>query len=161
MQKQLYDAYRVYLFGVANLYANTKEEAEDILLEGFYRIFKDFGSYRGDGSLKAWMRKVMVNSALMYLRKYRRWNEIHYSEDTSTHSVSGGIDFNEEHRVDSILAIVRTLPELQRMVFSLKGIEGYSYSEISDLLSIKESTLRSHYLRARKKLQFILEKEID
>jgi len=133
-QKDLYDVYRVYLLGVASLYANSKEEAEDILLEGFYRIFKDLKSYDSRGNFRAWARKVVVNSK---------------------------IDFRAETRAQSILTLVRTLPEPQRIIFSLKGIEGYSYKEISQKLGIKEVTLRSHYIRARKRLQHILQNELD
>lgn len=160
-QKDLYDAYRVYLLGVASLYANSKEEAEDILLEGFYRIFKDLKSYDSRGNFRAWARKVVVNSSLMHLRKHRRWDNIKVSEDETIKQIPDKIDFRAETRAQSILTLVRTLPEPQRIIFSLKGIEGYSYKEISQKLGIKEVTLRSHYIRARKRLQHILQNELD
>lgn len=160
-QKKLYDAYRVYLFGVANLYSNSREEAEDILLEGFYRIFKDIGAYDGSGDLRAWMRRVMVNSALMHLRKYRSWTQkVSFGQDEKMINVPDQIDFTAAQRVDSIMIMVRALPEPQRIIFTLKGIEGYSYREISEKLGIKEPTLRSHYLRARNQLQIVLQKEL-
>lgn len=160
-QKSLYDAYKVYLFGVANLYACSKEEAEDILLEGFHRIFKDLKSYTAKGDLRAWMRKVMVNSALMHLRKYRKWETIRTFQNEAILNVPDEIDFTAKDRVRSILTLIRSLPEPQRVIFSLKGIEGYTYKEISEQLGIKEVTLRSHYLRARKSLQHVLQKELE
>jgi len=160
-QKQLYDTYRVYLFGVANCYANSKKEAEDILLEGFYRIFKDISSYDGSGNLAAWMRRVMVNSALMHLRKYRKWTKLSTQINEATLNVPDEIDISSYERADFILAVIRSLPEPQRIIFTLKAIEGYSYQEISEKLGMKESTLRSHYSRTRKKLQLILQKELD
>lgn len=159
-QKELYDMHRVYLFGVANIYADSKDEAEDILLEGFYRIFKDLGNYNFQGPLRAWMRKVMVNSALMHLRKYKKWKDIRTYQDESIINVPDDIDFIETERVRSILAMIRTLPDPHRVIFSLKGLEGYSYKEISEKLDIKEVTLRSYYLRARKLLQEQLQKEM-
>lgn len=160
-QKRLYEMHRVYLFGVAKLYANSKAEAEDILLEGFYRIFKDLKSYKRTGDLRAWMRKVVVNSALMHLRKYRRWEQIRTFQNETILMIPDEIDFTAEERVRSILALIRSLPEPQRVIFSLKGIEGYTYKEISEKLGIKEVTLRSHYMRARKSLQIELQKELE
>jgi len=160
-QKKLYDTYRVYLFGVANLYANTKAEAEDILLEGFYRIFKDLHSFNASGDIRAWMRKVVVNSALMHLRKYRKWENARAFQDDAILKIPDHIDFRSEVRAQSILALIRMLPEPQRIIFSLKGIEGYSYKEISQKLDIKEVTLRSHYIRARKRLQHVLQNELE
>lgn len=160
-QKELYDLYRVYLFGVANLYADTKQEAEDILQEGFYRIFKDIGSYNQSGDIRAWMRKVVVNSALMYIRKYKKMRFADDWEDDIIKNIPTYIDFDARQRANSILSIIRTLPEPQRIIFTLKGIEGYSYKEISIKLEIKEATLRSHYLRARKKLQNVIQKEFE
>lgn len=160
-QKELYESYRVYLFGVANLYANSKEEAEDILLEGFYRIFKDLHTYDSRGELRAWMRRVMVNSALMHLRKYKKWDKLRTFQNEAILNVPDNIDLTAIERARSILSLIRSLPEPQRVIFSLKGIEGYSYKEISEKLGIKEVTLRSHYSRARKNLQNVLQKELE
>jgi len=159
-QKEIYDQHRVYLFGVANLYADSKDEAEDILLEGFFRIFKDLHSYNFQGPLRAWMRKVMVNSALMHIRKYKKWKAMRSFQDETILNVPDDIDFIETERVRSILTLVRNLPDPHRVIFSLKGLEGYSYKEISEKLDIKEVTLRSYYLRARKLLQEQLQKEL-
>lgn len=160
-QKVLYDQYRVYLFGVAHLYAYSKEEAEDILLEGFYRIFKDLKSYDAKGDLRAWMRKVMVNSALMHIRKYRKWDNMRLYHDDAIMNIPDDIDFTAKYRVQSILNLIRSLPEPQRVIFTLKGIEGYTYKEIAQQLELKEVTLRSHYARARKNLQHVLQKELE
>jgi len=159
-QKLIYEHYKVYLFGVAQLYSRYNEDAEDILLEGFYRIFKDLKSYNGQGDLRAWMRKVIVNTALMHIRQYRKWDDIRTYQDESVLHIPDDIDFTEKDRVRSILALVRGLPEPQGIIFTLKGIEGYSFKEIAKKLEIKESTLRSHYLRARKNLQVRLQKEL-
>lgn len=160
-QRTLYSAYKAYLFGVANTYANTREEAEDILLEGFYRIFKDLKSYNSSGDLRAWMRKVVVNSALMYIRKHRKWEFQSDEESVKQLSQTEDIDFSSKERAQSILTLIRALPEPQRIIFTLKGIEGYSYKEIAVQLDIKENTLRSHYLRAKKKLQLAIVKEFE
>ncbi len=160
-QKQLYDLFSPYLLGVASLYSNSREEAQDILLEGFYRIFKDIGKYDGRGELRAWMRKVMVNSALMHLRKHKNWRLVSTYEQDQFAQIPDSIDFGATERAHSILTIIRSLPEPQRLIFTLKGIEGYSYAEIAERMQINESTLRSHYLRARKKLQSILKTQLD
>lgn len=160
-QKMIYEFYRSYLFGVANLYANSKEEAEDILLEGFFKIFKDLHNYNSKGELRSWMRKVMVNTALMHIRKYRKWDKFRTYQNESILNVAEEIDLSAKERAQSILNLIRSLPEPQRVIFTLKGIEGYSYKEISEQLGIKEVTLRSHYSRARKRLQNVLQKELE
>lgn len=152
-QKALYDHYRVYLFGVANTYANTKVEAEDILLEGFYKIFKDLKSFNYKGDVRAWMRKVVVNCALMHIRKYRKWQYASIADEAEQIPDLKSSDFSTKHRAEAILTLIRALPEPQRIIFTLKGIEGYSYKEIAERLDMNENTLRSHYARAKQKLQ--------
>ena len=160
-QFELYEMYKVYLFGICMRYSKSKFEAEDMLQEGFYKILRDLGQYRGQVPFQAWIRKVMINSCLSYIRKYKK---LQYSElfesDVEEHK-GFDIELMSSNRAKAIIHLIQTLPEVQQTVFNLKGIDGYSFVEISNMLNAKEATLRSHYLRARKKLQSLLNKELN
>lgn len=156
-QRKLYEAHKIYLFGVAMRYAKSKNEAEDILQESFIKIFQDLKSWSQAGPLQAWMRKVVVNTALMHIRKYRKLE----FTNIDAHQINiPDLSFDEHERAQSIITMIQSLPDPYQMIFNLKALDGFSYAEISEKLNLKESTLRSHYLRARNKLQVILQKEL-
>ncbi len=159
-QKRLYEQNKVFLFGICMRYGKSRAEAEDILQEGFFRILKDLKQYAGESSIQAWMRKVMVNSALMHIRKYHKLK----FEELDERAVNSGYLsdhslFNSD-RAQSIIALIRQLPKLQQTIFNMKAMDGFSFKEMSNMLDIKEVTLRSHYHRSRTKLQALLQKEL-
>ena len=157
----LYEAHKVYLFGVCMRYTRSKAEAEDMLLEGFYRILKDLKQYSSSSPINAWMRRVMVNSCLMHIRKHRK---IQFSELTDNQVEShapADLSLLNSDRANAIIALIRQLPMSHQTVFNLKAIDGYSFKEISSMLEINEATLRSHFLRARTKLQQLLNSEFQ
>lgn len=159
-QKRLYEENKVFLFGICMRYGKSKAEAEDILQEGFYRILKDLKQYSRTSHIKGWMRKVMVNSALMYIRKHHKLkfsaleDKHHNQSDKTDYSL-----FNSD-RAQAIIALIRQLPQPQQTIFNLKAMDGFSFKEISQKLDIKEVTLRSHYHRSRSKLQSLLQQEL-
>jgi len=131
-------------------------EAEDILQEGFFKILRDLRQFSGDGDVKWWMRKVMVNSALMHIRKYRKieFSEINEKIIEDPELVENS--FLQSERASTVVRIIQKLEDPYQTVFNLRAIEGYSFKEIAEKLDGNEATLRSHYMRARKKLQTIL-----
>ena len=137
-------------------YAKSKMEAEDILQEGFFKILRDLRQFSGDGDVKWWMRKVMVNSALMHIRKYRKieFSEINEKIIEDPELVENS--FLQSERASTVVRIIQKLEDPYQTVFNLRAIEGYSFKEIAEKLDGNEATLRSHYMRARKKLQTIL-----
>ncbi len=160
-QFSLYGQYKTYLYGICLRYAKSPQEAQDILQEGFFSILRDIKQFSGQSPLRAWMRKVMVNAALMHIRKHRKiefsalevdkLDHIHYSEDT----------FQIMDRANAVIHLIQQLPVSYQTVFNLRAMEGYSFREISQQLGANEATLRSHFLRARKQLQQILNKELN
>lgn len=160
-QYELYEMHKVHLFGICRRYAKTVIEAEDMLQDGFYKILRDIKQFNNQVPLNAWMRKVMINSALMYIRKYKKVNYTELHEERVEGLLGYDQKMDQTDRAKAIIHIIQTLPEVQQTVFNLKGIDGYSFKEISELLEVNESTLRSHYLRARKNLQSILNKELN
>ena len=160
-QFTLYQQFKVYLFGICQRYGKTRQEAEDILQEGFYRIFKDIKQYNGSGPFRAWMRKVMVNTALMYIRKNHKVSYAELEGELVDHHIGSDTSLLHSDRSKAIIKLIQELPISQQMVFNLKAIDGYSFKEIANKVGTNESTLRSHYLRARTRLQSLLRKELE
>lgn len=136
------------MFRICLRYGSTREEAEDMLQEGFLAIFRDLGHYRQESPLEGWMYRVMVNSALQYLRK--QVNKPKFFEDPVNLK---GISANEnlEHRLDAeyLSDLIRKLPPGYRAVFNLFVVEGYKHEEISEKLNISVNTSRSQLHKAR------------
>ncbi|MEZ4847579.1 MAG: sigma-70 family RNA polymerase sigma factor [Bacteroidia bacterium] len=152
-QNRLYQKYKAKMFGVCLRYARTQAEAEDMLLEGFFNIFKDLHQFRMQGSLEGWMRKVMVNNAIAHIRKYRKkeLQSFGLENDTITNSTEPAVW--RKDNLDSIIQLIRALPLGYQTIFNLYAVEGYSHKEIAKMLKIAESTSRSQYTRARQILQ--------
>ena len=160
-QFTLYQQYKVYLFSITQRYGKTREEAEDILQEGFYRIFKDLHQYKGEGPFRAWLRKVMVNTSLMFIRKNHKVTYTELYTDVADQNKMSDTSLLNSDRSKAIIQLIQKLPISQQLVFNMKAIDGYSFREISSKIGTNEATLRSHYLRARTKLQSLLKQEIE
>lgn len=160
-QFELYQQFKVYLFGVCMRYGKSKEEAEDILQEGFYHILKDLKQYSGKGPLQAWMRKIMVNTALMHLRKFHKINYTYLEKEVVENVLPADTTLQYSDRANAIIQLIQSLPLVQQTVFNMRAIDGYSFKEIAQHTGAKEATLRSHYLRARTALQSLLRKELN
>ena len=155
-QRLLYARYKVYLYGVCRLYSRTVEDAEDLLQESFIKIFKDVRQYKGKGVFVGWMRRLTVNMCLMHIRSQKAI----WAEEVQIENIEDLIiienNFNEKVRSAAIIQMVQSLPIIQQTVFNLRVMDEYRFNEISQLLELKESTVRSHFSRARKKLQKLL-----
>jgi RNA polymerase sigma-70 factor (ECF subfamily) len=154
-QKELFERFSRKMMGVCLRYAARSEEAEDMLQNGFIRIFEKIETFRGTGSLEGWIRKIMVNESLSYLRKNKAMkmnldiDEVHYMVPGNSHV---GETMNEK----DLLRIIQQLPVGFRTVFNMYAIEGYSHKEIADMLGISEGTSKSQYSRAKTHLQNML-----
>lgn len=147
-QKRLYEKFASRMFGVCLRYAASREEAEDVLQEGFLKVFTHLSSYKGSGVLEGWIRKVIINTALTAIRENRQ--AVETLEDTEEPSIDAAVipDLNAK----DLLVLIQALPPGFRTVFNLYAIEGYSHREIADLLGISENTSKSQYARARAQL---------
>jgi RNA polymerase sigma factor (sigma-70 family) len=141
------------MFAVCLRYAPNRMVAEDLLQEGFYRIFKELGSYRKEGALGGWIRQVIVRTALDFLKKEKR-DRVRREKVAAERpeSQDGETELIGQINVQYILKLLHRLPAGYRAVFNLYAIEGYSHREISKQLGIAESTSRSQYVRARQLL---------
>ncbi|MEM9821739.1 MAG: RNA polymerase sigma factor [Bacteroidota bacterium] len=153
-QKRLYEDHYSKMMGVCLRYANNREDALDILHEGFIKVFKNIGKYQPGTSLPAWIRRIMVNTSIDFYRKSirRRTEDI----EQAYHVSSSDEDAVSKCTEKEILAAVQTLSPAYRAVFNLYIIEGYSHKEIAEKLGITESTSRSNLVKARLKLKAIL-----
>lgn len=147
------------MYGICLRFARNQMEAEDVMQEGFIKVFRYLKDYRNDGSLEGWIRRTMVNTAINFYKK-----KIKYQKDVSLDQ-GEPISVEEESAIDrlstqELLEMIRELPDGYRMVFNLNVIEGYTHKEIGDMLNISENTSKSQLSRARGVLQEKLKKKV-
>jgi RNA polymerase sigma-70 factor (ECF subfamily) len=153
-QRQLYEQFAPQLMAVCYRYASDESLAEDILQEGFLKIFQHLDRYQDQGTLEAWMRRIIVNTAIDQLRRRKRQRgELELNEAIVDADVEDALDHLE---ASFLLEMIQRLPDGYRLVFNLYAIEGYSHVEIAKQLDISESTSRSQYARARSQLQRLI-----
>ena len=146
------------MFALCVRYCRNREEAEDVLQNGFITVFKNIGNFRGDGSFEGWIRKIIVNTALMHLRSKK--NELSFSdvEDLGKAHPESQFDTASQINANELKKMLERLPEGYRLVFNLFAIEGYSHKEIAEMLGINEGTSKSQLSKARNYLQEMLKK---
>ncbi|HMO41057.1 MAG TPA: RNA polymerase sigma factor [Saprospiraceae bacterium] len=155
-QQMLYDQYAPLLFGVCKRYVKNREDAEDVLVEAFFKILTHIGKFKGEGSFEGWMRRITINEALMFLRKQHNFNltlEINPQLDGDPDPASPV----DELAAQDILNLLDGLPTGYRTVFNLYAIEGFKHREIAEMLGISINTSKSQLILAKKRLQELLE----
>lgn len=161
-QRKMYDRLAPKMLGVCIRYIKDREEAEHVMIGGIVKVFEKLDQFKGDGSFEGWVRRILVNDCLMYIRKNRNM-----SLETDIDEVYDHPDLKViESAIDEqdLLKLIDELPVGYRTVFNLYAIEGYNHAEIAKQLDISENTSKSQLSRARKWLQTRLaeiEKEIE
>lgn len=151
MQKALYDKYCRRMMAVCLRYAQSSAEAEDILQEGFIKVFANLKTFRAESRLDTWMTRIMINTALnqnrqkLYLVPMVDVNDVQI-QDPEEISLSR-FHFSE------LIGIIQSLPDGCRIVFNLFAVEGYGHKEIAEMLNISEGTSKSQYNRAKSLLR--------
>ena len=148
---QLYQQYAPVMLGICYRYTKSMEDAEDILQEGFIRAFKFLHQYNGEGELGAWIRRIMVNTTLNFLKQSKKYQHDLVFDQADLHPVSYD-DPQVKLNTKELAALIRQLPTGYQTVFNLYGIEGFSHKEIAQMLGISENTSRTQYMRARQLL---------
>ncbi len=150
-QRLLFEQYAGKFMTVCLRYAADTMEAEDMLQEGFVRIFNNMHQFKFEGSFEGWMRRIVVNVALKHLQKKR----IQFSEIKDDIQQGPSIDSYALTSLGEadLMRLINNLPDGYRTVFNLSVIEGYSHDEIAEMLNIQASTSRSQLVKARKLLQ--------
>jgi RNA polymerase sigma factor (sigma-70 family) len=146
-QSLLYHRYASKMLGVCYRYMQTVYEAEDVLQEGFIKVFRSLETFRNYGALEGWIRRIMVNAALDYLRKNKKLRT-----ETDIDNIEDEPYTDDTYRnfdTEELIRKIKALPEGYRVIFNLYAIEGYTHKEIAEKTGITESTSRSQYSRAK------------
>jgi RNA polymerase sigma-70 factor (ECF subfamily) len=158
-QELLYRTLAPRMLAVCMRYARDKDEAQDILQEGFIKMFNNVHKYRGDGSLEGWVRRIMVRCAIS---RYRKLKLVVLVEDFAEGDYSFGKSYNTHGlEVNDLLKMIQKLPQAYRSVFNMYAVEGYSHQEIGQLLGITELLSRTNLCRARAVLKEMIVRLTD
>lgn len=157
-QKELYNRYSPKMLAVCYRFGHSKEDAEDMLQEGFIKVFSQIHTFRNQGAFEGWIRRIIVHTCINHLKKNKKFN------DSVDITYASGIEIREENipsliQAKQVVECIRLLPIGYRTVLNLYAVEGYSHKEIADMLDIEESTSRSQYTRARQMLEDVLIKK--
>ena len=157
-QRELYNRFSPKMLSVCYRFAHNREDAEDMLQEGFIKVFSQIHTFQNKGAFEGWIRRIMVHTCINHLKKNKKFNE---SVDI-IHATS--VQVREESvpsivQAKQVVECIRILPIGYRTVLNLYAIEGYSHKEIAEMLDIEESTSRSQYTRAKQMLEDILIKK--
>jgi RNA polymerase sigma factor (sigma-70 family) len=150
-QKQLYKHFYAYGMNICLHYSKNREEAQEILNDGFLKAFKKIHTYQFKGSFKSWLRRILIHTAIDYFRKHHKTEStleiIHLREPSVQNSGSNQLE------LDDVLQLVQQLPPAYRIVFNLHVVEGYTHWEIAQKLGITTGTSKSNLSKARAKLR--------
>ena len=158
-QQVLYNNFAGKMFSVCLRYANEYNSAQDLLQEGFVKVFKNIDKFRSEGAFEGWVRRIFVNTAIEHYRKHVNLYALHDTEIKS-------FEYYEENALETlkhedILKMIQSLSDGYRTVFNLYVIEGYSHKEIGEMMNISEGTSKSQLARARYLLQKMITEGID
>jgi RNA polymerase sigma factor (sigma-70 family) len=159
MQQELYSRFSPKMYAVCLRYAGKADDAEDILQDGFIKIYKNLDKYRGDGSFEGWIRRIFVNTAIEHFRRKTHLQTIGEQEDNTIESKAFNALDNLAEK--DILKIIQQLSPGYRTVFNMYVVEGFTHKEIADSLGISEGTSKSQLARARVILQEMVKEYTD
>lgn len=159
MQEELYRRFSPRMYAVCLRYAGSAEEAEDILQEGFIKVFKKLNTFRKEGSFEGWIRRIFVNTAIEHFRRKKYLQPVtEKEENTIEGSYLSVLDTLAER---DIMELVQQLSPGYRTVFNMYVVEGYTHKEIGDMLGISEGTSKSQLSRAKVILQDMVKKFLE
>ena len=149
-QKMLFEIHSPKMLSVCRYYIKDLQHAEEVMLNGFFKVFSNLKSFKNEGSFEGWIRRIMVNESISFLRKQKKIElfvedvEIQYDYNDET---------DTEIDAEDIQRLIDNLPEGYKIVFVMYAIEGYKHHEIAELLNISEGTSKSQLFKARKLLK--------
>jgi len=154
-QRELYNRYSPKMLSVCYRFGQSREDAEDMLQEGFIKVFTQIHTFQNKGAFEGWIRRIIVHTCINFLKKHKKFNE---SVDLA---YANSLQVKEETvpsimQARQIIECIRLLPIGYRTVLNLYALEGYSHKEIGEMLDIEESTSRSQYTRSKAMLEMIL-----
>jgi RNA polymerase sigma factor (sigma-70 family) len=151
-QRTVFDRYKSMMMGICLRYCKSRDEAEDVMMEGFMTIFSEAHTFRRDGAFEQWMKRIMINTAINNYRKNLK-HYFHSDIDEIDERTLIKSEIAENYSAKDLMKILLELPEGYRVVFNLYAIEGYKHKEIAKMLDITIGTSKSQLSKARKMLQ--------
>lgn len=142
---------------VCRQYLRDNDLAEEVMLNGFFKVFTKIDTYSGQGSFEGWIRRIMVNESLSVLRRQKKL--FFKDESVIENSLEHSAEIDSELEVEEIQKLIDALPDGYKTVFVLYVVDGYKHSEISELLQISEGTSKSQLSKARSMLQAMITKQ--
>ncbi|MDT0642376.1 RNA polymerase sigma factor [Zunongwangia sp. F363] len=149
-QQRLYEIHSGKMLSVCRQYIKDLHHAEEVMLNGFFKVFTHICSFKGEGSFEGWIRKIMIREAISFLRANKK---VEFEQEEMMNYSESGNNINSELEVAHIQRMIDHLPEGYRVVFVMYAVEGYKHSEIAKMLNITEGTSKSQLFKARKMLQ--------
>jgi RNA polymerase sigma factor (sigma-70 family) len=159
MQEELYNRFSAKMYAVCLRYSNNAETAQDLLQDGFIKIFKNLQNFRGEGSFEGWVRRIFVNTSIEHYRKKSNLFSLNEREDLTLEDNS--LNALDKLAEKDIIKLIQELSPGYRTVFNLYAIEGYSHKEIGTMLHINEGTSKSQLARAKGILKKKVEQFLD
>ncbi len=155
MQRELYDRFASKMYGVCLRYAGNTNDADDILQEGFIKVYNNLHKFRGEGSFEGWIRRIFINTCIeQYRKKVQSYNITEAHENTVEDS---DIDALDVLAAKDMVKLINELSPGYKTVFNLYVVEGYSHKEVAEMLGISEGTSKSQLARAKGTLKKMLE----
>jgi len=149
-QNMLFELHAPKMLSVCRFYINDLQKAEEVMLNGFFKVFKYLKDYKNEGSFEGWMRRIMVREAISF---YRQKKQIQFADEYENYAAEYDNHIDSSIEVAQIQACIDALPEGYRLVFNMYAIEGYKHNEIANMLDISEGTSKSQLFKAKKMLQ--------
>jgi RNA polymerase sigma factor (sigma-70 family) len=157
MQEQLYRQYAPKMYAVCLRYSGQPEDAQDILQDGFVKVYRNLSRFRGEGSFEGWMRRIFVNTAIEHYRKSVKMYPVTESQENQVEDRDWSAF--DKLSVKDLMSLIQGLSPGYRTVFNLYVVEGYTHREIGEMLGISEGTSKSQLARAKTILQNLITKQ--
>ena len=158
MQELLYRRFSPKMYAVCLRYSGNPTDAQDLLQEGFIKVFKNLGKFRGEGSFEGWMRRIFLNTSIEHYRK--KVNMLSVSETQEVTIEDKEWNILDDLAEKDIISMIHELSPGYRVIFNMHVIEGYSHKEIADILGINEGTSKSQLARAKGVLKKMVENRL-
>ncbi len=149
-QQKLYEMHSPKMLSICRQYIRDIHHAEEVMLNGFFKVFKYLRDFKDEGSFEGWVRRIMVRESISFLRQHK---SLQFRDDLGHETEEVYNNINSEMDVAEIQQVIDSLPEGYKMVFIMYAVEGYKHSEIAEMLEITEGTSKSQLFKARKMLQ--------
>lgn len=158
-QKRLYEMFYAYGMSITLYYADSRDEAAEILNDGFMKVFRNIKSFDESKPFKPWFRRILINTAIDHYHKHKKYKqadsyEQHKNQLSAGEKILSGIAYQE------IISMIQQLSPAYRTVFNLCIVEGYKHKEVAKMLDISVGTSKSNLYKAKQNLQAMLEKNL-